>query len=283
MTIYGDPSMFADGLVKGGPAAGRPVALGAEVEEAMRTVEKQAATTAPAGSMGALVAAARIRGWHESLGKIYAMAEADIMECCLAIRRQYPDEEGFGRFVAEHVGVLTAARAWQLADTWEVARRHRPVRELVSREPKKAIAFVQEFTAAAVAGQVPLPLDADDREIADILTSPPRKRRERLRDLVAAGRAPRDRHPDDVARLEELEAEKASAADAGAQARGLKAAVDELATLEGALAEACGRVVFLLAEERPADVLADRLRRICDRGVGAFDDITVRLAPEEGQ
>lgn len=259
------------------PAERTPVA---DALEAARAIEAQVASNGlDSQSMGALVAAARIRGWHDSLGAIFALAEADIMECCLAIRRQYPDRDAFGGFVTEHVRVLTPARAWQLADTWEVARRHRPVRELVAREPKKAIAFVREFTAAAAEEQVPLPLDADDREIADILASPPRRRREHLRELVAARRAPRDRHPDDVARIEELEAEQQAAGEAATpDLHGLKVAVDELARLEAALAEACSCVVEMLGEERPAEGLTDRLRRICDRGVGDFDDVTARLA-----
>ena len=176
---------------------------------AVRSVEQQVATKG-LESMGSLVAAARIRAWHESLGAIFALGEADIMECCLAIRQQHPGHDAFGTFVGHHLaGVLTPARAWQLADTWEVAKQHRPVRELVNREPKKALAFVREFTAAAAAEQVPLPLDADDRDIAGILASPPKKRRERLRELVAARRAPRDRNPDDVARIQDLEAEQA--------------------------------------------------------------------------
>ena len=180
-----------------------------DAQRAARVVEQQVATQGlDSDSMGSLVAAARIRAWHESLGKIFALAEADIMECCLAIRRNHPGREAFGTFVGVHLaGVLTPTKAWQLADTWEVARQHRPVRELVNREPAKAVAFVREFTAAAADEQVPLPLDADDREITDILAASPKQRRERLRQLVAARKAPRDHHPDDVERICELEAE----------------------------------------------------------------------------
>ena len=176
---------------------------------AARVVEQQVATQGlDSNSMDPLVAAARIRAWHESLSKIFAVAEADIMECCLAIRRNLPDQEAFGTFVGVHLaGVLTPTRAWQLADAWEVARRHRPVRELANREPAKAFAFVREFAAAAADEQVPLPLDVDDREITDILAAPTKQRRERLRQLVAARRAPRDHHPDDLKRILKLEAD----------------------------------------------------------------------------
>ena len=182
---------------------------------AARIVEQQVANLGldDPDSMGSLVAAARIRAWHESLNAVFAVAEADIMECCLAIRRNHPSREAFGTFVGVHLaGVLTAAKAWLLADTWEIARRHRPVRELVNREPQKAIAFMREFAAAAADEQEPLPFDADDCELTDILAAPPKTRRARLRELIAASKAARDRHPDDIERIRDLEAEAAAAA-----------------------------------------------------------------------
>ena len=184
---------------------------------AARVVEQQVASQGlDSSSMGSLVAAARIRAWHESLGKIFTLAEADIMECCLAIRRNHPNQEAFGTFVGVHLaGVLTPTKAWQLADTWEVAQQYRPVRELVNRGPAKAFAFVREFAAAAADEQAPLPFDSDDREIASILAAPPKTRRERLRGLVAASKAARDRHPDDIERIRDLEA----AAEVAAQER----------------------------------------------------------------
>lgn len=102
------------------PTASAPIG---NALQAVQTVERRVTTQRlDSKTTGALVAAARIRAWHESLGAIFALAEADIMECCLAIRREHPGREAFGAFVAEHLaGALTPTRAWQLADTWEVA------------------------------------------------------------------------------------------------------------------------------------------------------------------
>ena len=275
----------------GGDAVKRDPEPVADALEAVRDIEMHVATQKLNSEMGPLVAAARIRAWHESLGAIFALAEADIMECCLAIRTHHKTRETFGAFVAEHVRVLTPTRAWQLADTWEVAKKHRPVRELVNREPKKAIAFVREFTAAAAQEQVPLPLDADDREIAGILASPPKKRREQLRDLVAARRAPRDHHPDDLERIRELEAEReerdqaaAAALDSGDPAS-LRAAVEELAAAEAPFLKALSKVAHASKLGNIPEQTRQRALRICDRVGGALDGAVdaVHWSPPDGE
>lgn len=236
-------------------------ALQHSVEQALNhTARAQKPATAEA-------AVGRIRAWRESLESIFALAEAEVMEACYVIRREHPDQRAFAAYVGERLaGVITPARAWQYADVWEVGRRHRPVRELALQEPRKAVNFVREFIEAMGEQQLSVPLDEADVEIAELLTSPPRKFRARLREMVAARQAPRDHHPDDLRRIGELEAERDERQAAQAPAD----AVAALEAAEAALFEARTR---LLDVELSARAKA-RVLKVCDRGVGSFDDIT---------
>ncbi len=240
-----------------------------------------------------IAAAAEIRTWFLVLKTVGAAAETKVMRACWRIRQAHPDAEAFGRFVHTQLdNLMTPCKAWLLADTWEVARKNRQVRELTKNKPGEVIAFVRDFTdaveAAGGAAELPLPLDDDDREIVALLTAPPKKRREQLRELVAAQRE-RDRHPDDVRRIRELEAKQAAAAgrpsDSPADNPDAAAAVEALAAAESALFEARTRVIAV-ADLLPAHTVA-RVLRVCDRGVSSFDEITFSvqndLQPEGGQ
>ena len=223
----------------------------------------------------AAIAAARILVWRETLQSIFATAEAEVLACCAAIRREHPEREDFNRFCAGALhGVLSPAQAWLRADTWEVARRHRPVRELTVTQPRKAVAFVAEFVAAAEGEQLELPLDADDREIADLLAASPKVRRARLRELTAARRAAREkRNPDDVARIAQLERETAATTAETSVAKQKAALDDELAAHERGLAETAGRYKQLIARGAYSEHELQRVLRRCDMAAASLDTI----------
>ena len=132
----------------------------------------------------ATVAFARIHAWHEALRAIAGVAEAQIMAACWAIRRDIPDHETFKLAIERNLaGILQPDRAWAMAETWDVARRQRSLRALAMDNPDGAIAFVRELAEEAGAEHVRA-LDEDDREVAELLSAPPRKRREQLRAMV---------------------------------------------------------------------------------------------------
>ena len=151
---------------------------------------------APADSLTALEAAQRIRAWRDTVQTLSALAEAQVMEATWAIRREHPNRAAFDAFVVRELdGALESDRAWSMADTWDAARRNRTLRDLVRRRPEEAITFVRDYAEATEhAG-----FGEDDREAAQLLAAPPRKRRAMLRELQAAARAGRKRRdPNDA-------------------------------------------------------------------------------------
>ena len=183
------------------------------VGEAAAVVRETLDRTTPVGTPDDMAAAAEIRAWHLTLRAIGTAAETAVMRACFRIRVIHPAMDDFADFVYRQMpNVMTAKRAWLLADTWDVARKNRKLHELAASRPDRAVAFVRDFTdaveAAGGAENLPLPLDEDDKEIAALLTAPPKKRHQGLRELVAARRAPRNHHPDDVERIHDLEAER---------------------------------------------------------------------------
>ena len=312
MTTHGDPSAWSKGLANdvdealGAPKAPRvnrrtktlAQTFGGEDREAaaaetLAAATREAVSGAIADSVAGhvsddMAAAAEIRAWHLTLRTIGSAAEAAVMRACWRIRQAHPDTEEFGRFVFNELGgCMTPRKAWLLADTWEVARKNRKVHELAASQPDKAVAFVRDFTdaVAAVDGDetLPLPLDEDDKEVVALLTAPPKKRRAKLRELVAARRAPRDRHPDDVERIRELEAEREerSRADAANATKATRAELlrtyREAAVLLG---EVASKVVATLDGEKLAEHSRKHLEMSNDIAVGGIEAV-VRLTFEE--
>ena len=140
-------------------------------------------------NIGAEQAAERIRAWHDALRSISAVAEAQVMECAAAIRRDYPDREDFHYFVLRKLdGVLDPEKAWLLAETWELSSDHRRLRDLALARPREAMEFARAVTDAGTGAREFL--DDHDLEIAEILEEPPRARLFRLRELLAARDVP---------------------------------------------------------------------------------------------
>lgn len=166
----------------------------------------------------AMAAVESIRAWRASAEVLFAQIQARVMEACAVIKKEHPGEMAFMNFVNAHLGgVLDARQAWQMANVWEAARGNRELRELATRKPDEAIQFVSEFVAGP---RSPADLIGEHgREAARILTAPPGRRSRMVRDLLAADRAAREsRHPDDVRRIGELEAENGLLRDEARQA-----------------------------------------------------------------
>lgn len=226
---------------------------------------------APANAVEAI---GRIRVWHETLKTLAAVAEAQIMESAWVIRRQYPDKAAFEQLIERELdGILPPARAWLMAETWAVSRRQRDVRQLVSDKPHQAMRFVREFVDAGRMEQLEL-LDENDQMVAELLSATPRKRRARIRELIAAERAAAEgRSPADIARIEELEAAAAAPADMDNHpvAR-VGAQIEELHRIEGELFAVSEALTNGLAGHiSPRQ--QDQLYAITDRIVGVTESL----------
>ena len=225
-------------------------------------------------TLTAVQAAQRIRAWSDVLHTLSAVAEAQVMAAAWAIRREHPDRAAFDAFAARHLGgAMDPGRAWTLAETWDAARRNRGLRALAARRPDDAAALVREY-ADASAGH----LDEDDRAVAEILGAAPRKRRAALRELRAAARAAEgNRHPGDLRRIRELEAER-DAAEVRAGARGADPAA-LLAEDEKRLAARADE--FDALRDRLSAPARDRLLRVADMAMGSIERIQTALSGGE--
>ena len=164
----------------------------------------------PVSSLTAPQAVQRIHTWHTVLRTLSATAEREIMEAAWIIRREYPERGDFVRFVDEQglTVSISADRVWIAAETWEVARRQRSLREMTATRPEDAMQFVADIAAAA--GDAGLKaLDDEDRDVIGLLAQPARKRRAAIRTLIESQRAVADgRHPADVEHIRTLTAER---------------------------------------------------------------------------
>ena len=167
--------------------------------------------------MNACQGARCIRAWSDTLRALSPIAAAQALEACWAIRKEYSSRDTFDAFVRQHVRVLSADRAWLMAQTWEAARHHRELLMLAWSRPENAIEFVHAFVDAGAEDLLGRPGDADP-ETAELLRLPRRKRRTRLRALLnrpgdpprrttsdAASRTPETAAASPVDELQELE------------------------------------------------------------------------------
>lgn len=123
-------------------------------------------------------AAARIRALHMTARMFAQLIEAQIMEALWIIRRELPVDADFYAFV-ESQTPIDRRRARLMVETWSVARRRRELRELAQREPSEALSLMQSAIDAGV--QL---ADATDRQVAELLSRPPRQRNRAIRDLI---------------------------------------------------------------------------------------------------
>ena len=222
------------------------------------------------------LAVERILAWRSALTAISAVAEAQILACCAAIRREHPERDEFRAFVSRRLsGSMDPDRAWLMADTWAAARKNRQLRELVARAPAEAIEFVRGM-ADALSDEEIEALDEDDARVTEILAAAPRSRRKRIRALLESDRAARDgRHPDDVRRIEDLERRAAPAPGGEFEAAlSVRRLADALSEHERALAETVDGIVAHAAKSGPQH---DRLLRLGDLIVGQIDRLSDAL------
>lgn len=100
-----------------------------------------------------------------------------IMECAWLLRQQLPSDEAFRQFVAAKTWI-DPKTALLMAETWEIARKCRVLREFANRDPDGAMHLVgqmDECERAQLAGA--------DPTMAQLLTLRPKRQREALRRL----------------------------------------------------------------------------------------------------
>ena len=243
-------------------------------------------TALPVATLSAVQAVGRICAWHALLTRLSVTAVVEIMEAAWIVRREYPVRADFDDFVRGQglATAMSADRAWLHADTWEVQLRQRSVRELAAVQPRDAVRFVSDFID--VAGEEGLSeLDEDDREVARVLGLPRKRRLAEMREMIRSRNArSRERHPDDVARIAELEAEQRDAVSRAAVVTHHPAMlVGEIVEAERRLADIADR--FAQWEEARGSATlpgsqASRAAIACDMAMGALERIadTVQIA-----
>ena len=231
-------------------------------------------------SPAALAAAQQIRAWHELSQQFTAVIEAQVMEALHTIRREIPDDGAFDAFVREQTP-LAPKQARISVQAWSVARKSRPLRELVSR-PSEALRLVGDLVRVFGDERIAA-LDPADQELMEVASLPLREQRKRMRALIEAGQAASEgRSIEDVERIRTLEAELATArtmadldGQPGGQARNL---LSDLRAVESDLAEIASRAEALFGSEglhkeregavRLADMLSTSIDRIARLALG---------------
>ena len=248
-------------IAEGEPAQARGVAL---------AVSDVIGHEPPRTSMEAI---ARIRAWRSAMASLSAIAEAEVMAACWLIRREHQTRAAFISFFRRHDPdqCISGEHAWLMAETWEVSRRQRSLRELTTRRPDEAIAFVREFVDAGREADLE-ELDANDRKVAEILSSAPRRRSARIRALIES-------HEERLA-LEPPEAPPPPP-DPALQATGLEKVIGELRSAVMRL-EALTGVVAGLPVEPALRAEWGRVLALTDLGSGSLDTIAGVAAERAG-
>lgn len=207
----------------------------------------------PPALQSVMTAVADLRSCRELLGQI----QARVMRNCWIIRNAFAERDDFCAFVTRELGeAVDANRAWDMAETWAIAKRNRPVAELAAARPREAVEFVQLFTRAIGNGHqthVTAAVDEHEQEFNELVALPRAKRRKKLQQMAADRRAGREgRNPDDVARIEQLEGEldeaKTTIATAAAEMsrfRRCKAALEELRRCTNDVSKVVGEITEL--------------------------------------
>ena len=234
-------------------------------------------------SPAAIAAAQQICAWHELSQRFAATCEAQVMEQLRTIRREIPDDRDFDEFVTARTP-LAPEQARLSVQAWSVARKSRPLRELVSRSSEEVRLVGDLVRVFGEDGTVDL--DAADQALVEVAALPLRQQRKRMRALIEAGQAAGEgRHPADLERIRTLEAERDAARGTvvvdldghpGGQARTL---ISDLRSAESDLADLASRAEALFSLEglhnkeregavRLADMLSESVDRIARLALG---------------
>jgi len=158
--------------------------------------------------------AERINGLRAATWQIARQSEAQIMEMLWELRHKHftgedaaptdsrsPDQR-FQAFVEARIPWLPPADAQRMVDTWDAARKDRGLLEFARAKPGEAMRF---FPVLAAGGADAFP---GDKDVAEILAMPPRKRNKKLRELIDAADSDGKRRPEDEELIKSLRAER---------------------------------------------------------------------------
>ena len=158
--------------------------------------------------------AERINGLYAATWQIARQSEAQIMEMLWELRHKHfmgedaaptdsraPDQR-FQAFVEARIPWLPPADAQRMVDTWGAARKDRGLLEFARAKPGEAMRF---FPVLAAGGADAFP---GDKDVAEILAMPPRKRNKKLRKLIDAADSDGKRRPEDEELIKSLRAER---------------------------------------------------------------------------
>ena len=154
----------------------------------------------------------RIQAICETMRAVSEALYTQLMESLWRMRRDLGDDRSrFNIVVAAHTE-LKPERAWAMAETWEIVRRNRSMREMAFRKPNEALAFVVQLIEAGCADMLN-GMDDND-EVMKVMSLTPRKRTQAIRTLIEKSKAiDQDHHPADQERIASLEAERDAAVE----------------------------------------------------------------------
>ncbi len=189
------------------------------------------------------------------------------MESLWVIRRELPVDAEFYAFV-ESQTPIDRRRARLMVDTWSVARRRRELRELAQSRPSEALSLMKSAIDAGV--QL---ADATDKQVADLLSRPPRQRNRAIRELIESHQA-KEETP--LVKKPERSTVEAVGRNEENPNRRLRELLEALQKIEGELADLLLTAEMVLGETRPipgagrerllslAAIATDHIERIND-------------------
>ncbi len=265
----GPESAAAAGRTRVGPGPGPEAAADAGTALAAEAASLLAAGPGPGESLTALQAAQRLNALCETARALGQWLELRMAQAAWAIRREKAERAAFDAFVRDYVD-LSPASAWRLAETWEVVRRNRELRELADGRPREALRLVGDLLDAAGAAGADA-AGADERRLAEVAALPKRRRKAALRAMFAAL---------DEARADGAGAERVRAAGGARDGAG-RPEPPAAATLDAALAEMLelvGRLGALAEVAEPllagaGDGARERAARTADMGIDAMERV----------
>lgn len=220
-------------------------------------------------------AAGRIRALHMTARTFAQLIEAQIMESLWIIRRELPVDAEFYAFV-ESQTPIDRRRARLMVDTWSVARRRRELRELAQSRPSEALALMKSAIDAGV--QL---ADATDKQVAELLSRPPRQRNRAIRELIESHQANEETSP-----VSEPERSLVGTVGRNQESpnRRLSELLEALQKIEGELADLLLTAEMVLGQTRPIPeagrerllslgaIATDHIERINDLALSSRQD-----------
>ena len=199
-----------------------------------------------------------------------------------ARHRQIASDAEFYAFV-ESQTPIDRRRARLMVDTWAVARRRRELRELAQHQPSEALALMQSAIDAGV--QL---ADATDKQVAELLSRPPRQRNQAIRELIESHQA-KEGHSSAAGKpTRTMRAEPDDAGGVGAETRTARthppsraaSLAEELQRVERSLSQLAMDAPVALGGNVPGRV-RERVLRLSDLANQSLDRITGTLVESD--